>query len=275
MLKIQRSDHSSPAFWVMEKSVTIGSGKSSSIILENNTVNESHAKLIRQNNSIVLKDLGSSIGTQVNGQRINQKQLFFGDRFIVGDVEFKVLDPTDKTQPNSAHKWSLIADSSWLSGQEFPLVSTSGSKVITIGRGKQCDLVFPGTHLSREHAKVVFHDNHITFTDLNSSNGTYVNESKITGETKVKAGDRVRLDVYSFRVFGPGIDFTNMIKRSNTGSHPVISDNMISESKKWKTKPTSVGNREELSHYDKNYTWLYALIIFFVFTGFITYFFLG
>ena len=73
---------------------------------------------------------------------------------------------------------------------------------LTLGRGKDCDLVFPGTHLSRQHLAITLHEDHLALEDLNSANGTFVNETRIQ-TSKAVPGDKLRLDVYTFKVIGP------------------------------------------------------------------------
>jgi len=169
-----------------------------------------------------------------------------GDEISIGGVDLQVIDPLETTQSSDQPYWSLIADSSWLSGQEFPIESPQG-KPLTLGRGSQCDVVVAGTHLSRQHAEIIVGEKHLTIRDLSSANGTFVNGKRIT-EAKIKPGDQVKLDVYSFRVFGPGIDLPSS---STTARYSAISENESEKSttegrKNWKIRPTSPGNREEI-----------------------------
>ena len=66
---------------------------------------------------------------------------------------------------------------------------------ITIGRGldAQIRLLDSSGKLSRIHAKLEVHKGDVCITDLNSSNGTYVDGKKITGSHKLSIGSEVRL----------------------------------------------------------------------------------
>ena len=66
---------------------------------------------------------------------------------------------------------------------------------ITIGRGlnAQIRLLDSSGELSRVHAKLEAHESDIYIIDLNSSNGTYVDEKEITGSHKLSIGSKVRL----------------------------------------------------------------------------------
>lgn len=66
---------------------------------------------------------------------------------------------------------------------------------ITIGRGLNAQIRLPDSsgELSRVHAKLEAHEGDIYITDLNSSNGTYVDGEEITGSHKLSIGSTVRL----------------------------------------------------------------------------------
>jgi len=146
-------------------------------------------------------------------------------------------------------RWKLVASSSWLAGQEFPLYMEGTS----LGRGKSCDITIPGTHLSRNHAEIVFQGEQIQIKDLASSNGTFVNNEQVS-EKSLADGDVLRLDVYSFTVVGPksGQDESVPAVRASLNSSAAKSLENIRNMKntgkdysetQWITKPTSVGNR--------------------------------
>ena len=260
----------------MERSLSIGSsGKNQLTIDGTPSVSDQHAKILNQGDTFLLKDLGSKHGTFVNGQRITQRQIACGDKFAIGAVEFEVLDPMAELEDAASETqyWSLIADSSWLSGQEFPIKAELNS-TISLGRGSQCDIVFPGTHLSRRHAEITIHYSSLHIRDTGSANGTFVNDKKVD-EATLYPGDHLRLDVYSFRLFGPGIQ----LPKSSTSVHkPVPSQAAPSSNKpkRWKSKPTSVGNREELNLYKKDYRApIWAAVVLLGLAGAIAYIFLG
>ncbi len=233
----------------MEKGFSIGSANKNHLTIEDASVSPSHAKILNKGENYFLKDLGSQEGTLVNGQRINQKQIACGDVLSLGNVELEVIDPLDAH--DNSNYWSLIADSSWLSGQEFPIIGEV-DQIISIGRSAQCDIVLAGTHLSRLHAEITINYSSLTLRDMGSANGTYVNDKKVVSQ-QIYPGDKVRLDVYSFRVFGPGI---SLPESATTAIHKIPDfDNPENDlkTKKWKSKPTSPGNREEINLYQQRY----------------------
>lgn len=75
-----------------------------------------------------------------------------------------------------------------LKGEVLPL---QGAQV-TIGRSPNCDVTLPNSNISKAHAKIVFESNRILITDLNSTNGSFVNGIKI--ETSIlNPGDKIAL----------------------------------------------------------------------------------
>ncbi len=75
------------------------------------------------------------------------------------------------------------------SPQEFELTRAE----TVIGRDPGVDLTIPSPAVSRRHARLVREGNGYVLEDLGSSNGTYLNDQKITGRRALKAGDQIRL----------------------------------------------------------------------------------
>lgn len=66
--------------------------------------------------------------------------------------------------------------------------------VKTIGRGQDNNIVVNDGNVSRVHLQMVQDDNgNISVVDLDSTNGTFVNGSRITGETRLEPGDELRI----------------------------------------------------------------------------------
>ena len=58
-----------------------------------------------------------------------------------------------------------------------------------VGRHQDADVVLQAADVSRRHAGLSLKDNALWVQDLNSSNGTFVNDVRIVAETEVKNGD--------------------------------------------------------------------------------------
>lgn len=239
MLKLRFNDGRQDPIWVVEKNFTIGSADDNSLVIDDASVSPLHAKLTHTRQTFVLKDLGSAQGTQVNGKTINQHAVACRDVLQFGDVEITIVDPAAEQLD---YQWSLIACSNFLTGQEYPLRMNANGNVI-IGRGKRCDIAFPGTHLSKEHAKFTATAHGLEVEDLDSENGVFVNDERTKGAL-LQPGDKLRLDVYSFRVFGPGILLPkSAVAKAPEPAHSIPAKD--AKEKQWVTRPTSPGNRVE------------------------------
>ena len=242
MLKLRFNDGRQDPVWVVEKNFTIGSADDNDLVIDDASVSPMHAKITMSRQTFVLKDLASSAGTWVNGKPINQHAVACRDQLKFGNVEVSIVDPSAEKLD---YLWSLVACSSFLTGQEFPLY-LDNDKSVVIGRGKRCDIAFPGTHLSKEHARFTATPEGLRVEDLDSENGVFVNDERTT-LAYLKADDRVRLDIYNFAVFGPGI----VLAKSATAtplSLPSEEDAKTkNKTKEWITRPTSPGNRSQIT----------------------------
>ena len=64
---------------------------------------------------------------------------------------------------------------------------------LTVGRAATCDLVVRDTYVSNVHARIFSRDGSWWLEDLGSTNGTYVNRSRVSVPTAIGPGDQVRM----------------------------------------------------------------------------------
>ncbi|MCK1797102.1 FHA domain-containing protein [Streptomyces sp. XM4193] len=83
------------------------------------------------------------------------------------------------------------------------LLPASGPYALSIGRAPGSILRLTDHTVSRAHAQVRYTGQGWTLRDLGSSNGTWVNERRITGAVTVRPGDRVRFGRVGFRLTAP------------------------------------------------------------------------
>ena len=72
------------------------------------------------------------------------------------------------------------------------LVSSSDDRVIGIGREKGNDITVEDHEASRRHAEIRKYNDTYSLADLNSSNGTFLNNCRIA-EAELKSGDRIQI----------------------------------------------------------------------------------
>ncbi len=200
MIKLEFAKLDRKPIWILDKPVHIGSDKHNQLSIKDPSLSPRHATISLENGSYILKDLGSETGTFVMGQRISQRSIKSGDRIRLGNVELDVIDVFEN--PANLQTWTLIACSSQIGGQEYPLEPKTGHRSIKVGRAEHCDLIIPETHLSREHALLELESGGVRITDLSSAAGTYINDQRVTNDI-ARSGDRIRFDIYNFVLIGP------------------------------------------------------------------------
>jgi diguanylate cyclase (GGDEF)-like protein len=81
------------------------------------------------------------------------------------------------------------------------ILSLPRGQVITFGRSPECTYPFDDPSLSREHAIVMRVGNDYTMRDGGSTNGTFVNDQRLTTASSLKDGDRVQLGLHTLLRF--------------------------------------------------------------------------
>ena len=71
---------------------------------------------------------------------------------------------------------------------------------VTIGRMKGNDIVLPKGNVSKRHSRIFLRDGQFSIIDLGSTNGTYVNGRKITGEQSITDSDKVYIGDFILQV---------------------------------------------------------------------------
>ena len=77
---------------------------------------------------------------------------------------------------------------------------------LSVGRVQGNELMLPKGNVSKRHARLLYRDGRFIVTDLNSTNGTYVNRHKITQATIVREGDRIYIGDFVLRIETSGAD---------------------------------------------------------------------
>jgi predicted component of type VI protein secretion system len=83
-------------------------------------------------------------------------------------------------------------------GRSYPLQAP-----ITIGRSPECDIHINDPGLSRVHARLVPGEDGVVVEDLNSTNGTFLNDRRLMKD-KARMGDEIGFDKLRFRLAGAG-----------------------------------------------------------------------
>jgi hypothetical protein len=95
-----------------------------------------------------------------------------------------------RTPPRRSMRLVVRRSPSLEDGAEFPLDSAP----VTLGRGGQNDLVLGGDEFaSARHARIEPRGDGVWVQDLDSTNGTYVNGSRVAGAQRLDPGDVLRV----------------------------------------------------------------------------------
>jgi pSer/pThr/pTyr-binding forkhead associated (FHA) protein len=81
-------------------------------------------------------------------------------------------------------------------GKEIPVPMAR----FLIGRSEECQLRPKSDAISRNHCTILINDDEVTVRDLNSRNGTFVNEERVSGDYPLKNGDMLRVGKLKFEV---------------------------------------------------------------------------
>ena len=64
---------------------------------------------------------------------------------------------------------------------------------LQVGRADACQIKLSDTYVSSFHARIFSRDGEWYVEDLGSTNGTYMNQRRVTSPVEVRAGDRIRV----------------------------------------------------------------------------------
>lgn len=84
-------------------------------------------------------------------------------------------------------------------GREYPL---SGAETI-VGRHPACQIVIDIGAVSRQHARIVQQSDGFWAEDLQSRNGTLINDHRITTRTRLESGDELKICDVAFQFIDP------------------------------------------------------------------------
>jgi DNA segregation ATPase FtsK/SpoIIIE, S-DNA-T family len=156
-----------------------------------------HARLTRgRRDALEIEDLGSSNGTWVNNERIEEPRVLrVGDLVRVGQTELAVTNAEGRIPETT-----LIGTPAVVMVPEELIVLEGRAKgkrltladELVIGRAESGDgRLDDDPELSRRHARVFRDGGRIVIEDLGSANGTFVNGERLRGARPLAPGDVV------------------------------------------------------------------------------------
>jgi pSer/pThr/pTyr-binding forkhead associated (FHA) protein len=172
----------------LDRPITIvGSKSHAHLRIISPQVSGSHAILLNLGNNIYVRDLMSRTGVLVNERPVSEARLKFGDVVRFGDVRFRFTDSNLLRQPLSEQR--AAPGELRINGKRPTRID---SLLFVIGRKTPADLVLEGEEVSKAHAVLYEHDGQRMIRDLESRDGTFVNDEKIRSAV-LQDGDVVRI----------------------------------------------------------------------------------
>lgn len=185
--------------------ITIGRGSKNRIVINDNDVSREHCRLLRLVDDYEVHDLNSHTGTFVNGQRVVSSWLLSPGALIeLGDTitleygsynpdEAGVLSPDEAE--DAAHQLNPDAT--------YGLMMTMGPAVgylyeldralVKVGRDTANHIVIQDPEVSRFHLQLHYGTHGYTIEDLSSTNGTFINGSRLRQRHLLQPNDVIKL----------------------------------------------------------------------------------
>ena len=221
-----RGEEHEESYECNDETISIGRSSENSIVLSSSAVSRQHAQVLVHGNNAFLIDLGSGNGTELNGHLVksNEKHLLKnGDIISLENYDIRFASSETGLFPNEEEITEsdvlevkllkkVLAALDKETAPSFEVLNgiEEGKKVylsddvteLIIGRDPECSFPVREHVISRRHSKIMKKCGGITIRDLESKNGTFVNNRRIVEET-LHDGDRIALGTIVFMFRNP------------------------------------------------------------------------
>ncbi len=188
---IRRGPNQGERYRLNKEVVKVGRGHTNDIVIDDNEVSREHLEFLETVGGFELHDLSSTKGTFINGQPVDGVWLLRSHCIIeLGDtitMEYYPGDPVDPhvetgelEEPDQPYYLIVVTET-----QNEPAIYPLQGKDIHIGRSTSNDIVIVEPELSRQHFKLTRTAEGYSIEDLNSTNGTIVNDELVTNDKHV------------------------------------------------------------------------------------------
>ena len=231
---------------VPEKGLVIGRDAGCDVVVPRNEVSRRHAELAPTEDGYVIRDTSSN-GVFVNGDKIQGSlRLSRSDVIRVGGEEFRfyadVLDPTPPSGTEATKEGVVLRSESPTPSLANTLFNQRAVETTTheplatlevlnegpskglrysirtplaqVGRGLNNDVRLTDESVSEVHAKLERRDDGWYAVDMNSTNGTWVGGSRVTGERRLDGAPDVRFGGVKLRFVPAGVNLDELTARS-------------------------------------------------------------
>ena len=90
VFKTAKSGGKKPRTYDVDLPVVIGRGQQASFRIPHGQISRRHCELLESKGSVFIRDLGSTNGTMVNGNKVSTSEVKQGDKIQLGKVQIMV-----------------------------------------------------------------------------------------------------------------------------------------------------------------------------------------
>lgn len=180
-------------------------------------ISRKHLRISNENGVLYVVDFGSTNGSWLNSEKLIPQQRYIlkaGDKIHFSSNHIATISieaamgtssqaervPPPVQTPDLKQPKISNPDASLIGDLEKALVDKSQ---IIIGRSSDCDIVISDMSVSRKHAKVSKEQGQYFVEDLNSTNGTFLNQKRISGKVPFQKGDQLFVGLHLFSLGAP------------------------------------------------------------------------
>ncbi len=179
---------------------SIGRASDNTLALADEDVLPYHAEIVRRGNGDrhELIAVTSQAVVRLNGQPIAVKVpygLADGDVFEIGTHKLQFLAAIQIELPDD---WSLSPEKLSAAQNKLETIALRGRNGLTLGRDPRNDTVINHPVVARFQAKIELQQGNWIIADLNSSDGTFINDQQILHPHTLRPGDEIRIGPCQF-----------------------------------------------------------------------------
>lgn len=173
-----------PGMKLRKPVVVVGTAEHCHLHLVSSSVSRHHALIIKDQDGVYIRDLGSRTKVVVNGQPQRESMLADGDVIQIGRFSFKF-----SYQQNGSTVAKSVPARVAVDGEPpLPLES----RTMLIGRGEDCEIALKDQAVSSRHAVIFTVQGKRFLRDLDSRTGTFVAGKEIH-QQEIKPGDEFQV----------------------------------------------------------------------------------
>jgi ABC transport system ATP-binding/permease protein len=170
--------------------LTVGRALENDIVIPSEIVSRYHGHL----------DFNNGRYDFVSDPRATNALLFEGRSFDRHQLHHNEVLRINSTLPGQMVTLAYNAPSDSVATVDFKTIGFAQKNMLTFGRDSNNDVVLDVPNVSQYHAQIEKVGQRYRVRDLNSSNGTFVNDELVEGEVWVTRGESIRVGPYRFVV---------------------------------------------------------------------------